>query len=315
MENSSISEDKFRAHIQEVIKASEFDSERPLTLDELKELALSMGLSENEWQDLLIKAETSLNTALGHLRVQNYTDAIQSAEEATSINPYIKDGNAILAQCYLKLAYVEKNHDLFAKAEHYARMELKNDPLDGPALNVISAVEAENQEGKTHKRSLKLVGFVAGGILLLFVVFFMCNRGPNSTKESTNVATNSSIESLEANVESSKSNYSAAIQRRNELVLELLGVVQDESMKNELQKSVADYAFDNIQKSEATFKLAWGNAKSTGYFTDADLVNMEGQTNRIAVAKKRYLESVAKYNSHLKSHKELDGYQMIELNE
>jgi len=314
----SYSEDKFRAHIQEVVKASEFDDNRALTLDELRELALSMGLTDREWQDLLIKAEVSLNTALAHLRVQNYTDAIQSAEEATSINPYIKDGNAILAQCYLKLAYVEKNQELFAKAEQYARMELKNDPLDGPALNVISAVEAEKQEGKTNKRSVKLAAYAGGGILLLFVVFFMCNRG-ESTVQSTNngTLTNSDIVDLSANVESTESIYSAAIQRRNEMVLELLGAVQDEDLKNDLQKSVSNYDFDNIKDSESNLKIAWGNAKSTGYFNDADLVNMEGQTNRIATAKKRYLESVANYNSYLKNNKEnlAKEYKLIDLNE
>src|SRR5690606_1897467 len=102
-----------------------------------------------------------------------------SAEEATSINPYIKDGNAILAQSYLKLAFVEKNNDLLVKAEHYARMELTNDPLDSVALNVISAVEAQKQEQKSNKTNLKMVGIIGAGIFALFLILFMCSKVGN----------------------------------------------------------------------------------------------------------------------------------------
>ena len=46
-------EEQFRAHIAEVVAASEMDDtivERALTLSELKELAVAMGLTEEEWE-------------------------------------------------------------------------------------------------------------------------------------------------------------------------------------------------------------------------------------------------------------------------
>ena len=44
---AAYNEDKFKAHIRTVVEQAEGDSltERPLTLSELKELAISMGLS------------------------------------------------------------------------------------------------------------------------------------------------------------------------------------------------------------------------------------------------------------------------------
>ncbi|MCH2224574.1 MAG: hypothetical protein MK066_07365, partial [Crocinitomicaceae bacterium] len=148
----SFSEEKFRDHIKEVVKQTSYDSDRPLTLDELRQLAESMGVSDREWLELMGKAEDALTLALGHLKVQNYTDAIATAEEATSINPYIKDGNAILAQSYCQLGHIEKNEELYLKAAHYARMELKNDPMDSVALNVLSATEQYRQEGTFSKK-------------------------------------------------------------------------------------------------------------------------------------------------------------------
>lgn len=302
----SYSEDKFKDHIQQVVQATEYDPNRALTLSELKELALSMGLSESEWDELLQKAESSLVSALAHMKVENYTDAIQSAEEATSINPYIKDGNAILAQCYLKLAFVEKNNHLLSKAEHYARMELTNDPLDSVALNVISAVEAHKQEQKSSKTNLKMVGIIGAGLLAIFLLLFMCSKSGEEDRQQNSPNTNnqSSIESLASKVESTRSIYHSAIQRRNELALELLGAVQAEHLKSTLKSAIVDYSLNDIANSEATFKIAFGEAKSAGYFTDYDLVSMEGQTNRIATAKKRYLVEVANFNSFLKEHSE-----------
>lgn len=313
----SYSEDKFKDHIREVAKAAEYDSNRALTLDELKELALSMGLSESEWADLLIKAEDSLSTALAHMKVQNFTDAIQSAEEATSINPYIKDGNAILAQCYLKLAYVDKNAELFTKAEHYARMELKIDPLDGTALNVIGAVEAEKQEGRNSKKNLKLIGIAGGGILILLVLFFMCSKKTTETttaQPSENYS--SGIEQLWSDAESAKAVYFSAIQRRNELGLELVAKIQSEQLKEDLKNALVEYDMGKISSSETEFKLLWGEANATGYFSEEDIINMTGQNNRIATAKKRYLEKAAVYNSFLKENKDHNTeYKMIEINE
>ena len=300
----SYSEDKFKNHIQEVMKATEYDPNRALTLNELKELALSMGLSESEWDSLLVKAESSLVTALAHMKVENYTDAIQSAEEATSINPYIKDGNAILAQCYLKLAFVEKKNELLSKAEHYARMELTNDPLDSVALNVISAVEAQKQEYKSNKTNLKMVGIIGAGILAVFLILYTCSKGnkDNSTVEISPIETKN-IESIASKVESTRSIYHSAIQRRNELAYELIGAIQSDRLKADFRNSLDKYSLTEISSSEKAFKLAWGEAKAAGYFTDSDLVNMEGQSNRIATSKKRYLVEVANYNAFLKENK------------
>ena len=301
----SFSEDKFRDHIRTISRQTTYDSDRPLTLDELRQLAESMGVTDREWNELLLKAETSLNQALAHLKVENYTDAILSAEEATSINPYIKDGNAILSQSYYKLAIVDKDDELFAKAEHYARMELKNDPLDSIALNVISSIESIKGEGKYSKKLIRTIAYVAGGAILIFLVLFMCNQGvkDDRTREIAQEViigtADDRMQSLKSTVESLEKSYISAIERRNQDALELVGYIDDEKLKNAFKEVVMEYDFDKINTSEQEYRLVLSDVKSNFNISSDLEVRLEGGDNRINTAKKRYLEAVSNYNSTL----------------
>lgn len=309
----SFSEDKFRDHIKQVVKSQSYETDRPLTLEELKELAEGMGVSEREWGELMIKAEQTLNAALGHLKVENYTDAIEMAEEATSINPYIKDGNAILAQCYYKLGLVDKNDELLTKAGHYARMELKNDPLDSIALNVLSAVETIQKEGKFSKKTIRTVAYVIGALVLVFILLFMCTRTVGSDGGGMESGTpDQQMRQLTNTVNTSEAAYISAIERRNDIALELVGQVDDRSDRNELKESITEYDFDEIRESEQRFRLALSDVKSNMTINKEMNVRLQGGENRINSEKRRYQAAVATYNSTLES-SDVDGdYEPIE---
>lgn len=312
----SYSEDKFKEHVKQIARQNQSDSDRPLTLDELKELALSMGITDSEWANLMIKAEDTLNLALGHLKVKNYTDAISSAEEATSINPYIKDGNAILAQCYLNLAMVDKNMDLFSQAEHYARMELKNDPLDGTALNVLSAVEAQKQETRNSSKTIKLVAIIGGGLLLIFLLFYMMGSGgsDNSNGTSSGLVVND-LDALFRDVKAKKGSYITAIERRNELCLRLVAQVQPSSLQDDFKDAIIDYDFDDLGESEQTVQLLLGQVKTSGSLTSDDIVNLDGSMNRISVEKKKFVAALEDYNAAVESADDDKGHKTLELYE
>lgn len=311
----SFSEDKFKDHIKQVVKTTSYDSDRALTLAELKELAEGMGVSEREWGELMVKAEQFLNLALGHLKVENYTDAIEKAEEATSINPYIKDGNAILAQCYYKLALVDKNDELLTKASHYARMELKNDPLDSLAINVLSAVESIQKEGKFSKKTIRTVAYVVGALLLVFVLLYMCTS--TVSKDDIQQAIESGtpdqkLTKLTSSVKTSEAAYISAIERRNDIALELIGQIDDRSERNELKESIIDYDFDRIRKSEQRFRLALSDVTSNMEIKQEMSVRLQGGENRINSEKRRYLGAVATYNSTLETSDAEGDFEPIE---
>ena len=311
----SFSEDKFRDHIKQVVKSTTFETDRPLTLEELKELAEGMGVSEREWGELMIKAEQTLNAAIGHLKVENYTDAIEMAEEATSINPYIKDGNAILAQCYYKLGLVDKNDELLTKAGHYARMELKNDPLDSIALNVLSAVETIQKEGRFSKKTIRTVAYVIGALLLVFILLYMCTRtvSREDVRQEINAGSpDQKMTRLTSTVNSAEAAYISAIERRNDIALELVGQVDDRSDRNELKESITEYDFDEIRKSEQRFRLALSDVKSNMDINQEMSVRLQGGENRINSEKRRYQAAVATYNSTLESSDVEGDFEPIE---
>ena len=311
----SFSEDKFRNHIKQVVKSTSYDSDRALTLGELKELAEEMGVSEREWGELMVKAEQSLNLALGHLKVENYTDAIETAEEATSINPYIKDGNAILAQCYYKLALVDKNDELLTKASHYARMELKNDPLDSLALNVLSAVESIQKEGKFSKKTIRTVAYVVGALLLVFVLLYMCTSTVSKSDVQQQIEAGTpdqKLTRLKSSLKTSEAAYISAIERRNDIALELIGQIDDRSDRNELKESIVDYDFDRIRKSEQRFRLALSDVTSNMKIKQEMSVRLQGGENRINSEKRRYQGAVATYNSTLETSDTEGDFEPIE---
>lgn len=312
----SFSEEKFKDHLKQVVKSTTYDSDRALTLPELKELAESMGVSEREWNELMIKAEQSLNLALGHLKVENYTDAIEMAEEATSINPYIKDGNAILAQSYYKLALVDKNDELLTKAANYARMELKNDPLDSLALNVLSAVETIQKEGKFSSKTIRTVAYVVGALLLVFLLLFMCSKSSSSNGDGVGIVNGSAdqqLNELKRMVKANEAAYISAIERRNDIALELIGQIDDRSDRNELKESITDYDFDKIRKSEQRFRLALSDVLSNMDIKEEMTVRLQGGENRINSEKRRYQGAVASYNSTLESSDPEGNFEPIEL--
>lgn len=311
----SFSEDRFREHLKQVVASQTRDSDRALTLSELRELAESMGVSDSEWQELMNKAEVSLSTGLQHLKVENYTDAIASAEEATALNPYIKDGNAILAQSYYKLSLVDKDDELFYKAEQYARMELKNDPLDSIALNVLSAIEQIRKEGKYSNKLIKTIAIVVGGLILIFVLLYTCsgNSGSSQLENETYLGdySNSDLKRLENNAKKLEASYIQAIETRNDRALELVGSITSKSLKKEFSASILKFDFDNIKQSEQEYRLLLSEVKSEIQIDNNTRITLEGSDNRINVAKKRYVEAVALYNNSLEQSNDADSFEPI----
>ena len=309
----SYSEDKFRDHIRAMVNKTQVDSDRPLTLEELKELALSMGMVDSEWDALLIKAEESLELAKNHLSVKNFLNAVESAEEATSINPYIKDGNAVLAQAYYQLSILEKNDEYLVKAGDYARRELINDPLDATALHILSAVENQNSEGRYSKKLFKYLAIGGAIVLLLFLALNLCTQRANSDDVAQIVRNGGSVDNrnitLLNTVEEKERLFTEAVRRRNDF---LIGWFSSQGNSNAVTIA-EDFDFDRLAKSESKLKKELGAARAKNDLSKDDQIRLEGLENRMAVEKKRWFEAITDYNSFLQNNsKETKGTDKIE---
>jgi len=295
----SYSEEKFREHIRAMVENTQVDSDRPLTLDELKELALSMGMIDSEWDALMIKAEESLELAKKHLTVKNFMNAFESAEEATSINPYILQGNATLAQAYYNLALLEKNDEYLIKANDYARRELVLDPMNSSALHVLSAVENQQSEGRYSKKLFKYLAIGGAIVLSLFVIVSFCSRqtinsdvkdiiGNTDTAKTRNI-------SLANAVEEKERLFKDAVIRRNDFLLSWF------ASHGQGTDAIDEFQFSRLKESESKLKKALGKAKSENNFSAEENIQLEGLENRMAVEKKRWFEAITDYNSFLQS--------------
>ncbi len=289
------SEDKFREHLQQLVRANELDSDRPLSPDELKELALSMGLSETQWLALLKKADEQLEQARGHMRVRNYSEAIRCAEEATAINPYIPDGNAILAQSYLQLG-LEQDHDEFLlRASQCARMELKNDPQDRTAMNVLSALEHKHSEGKFNFRLIKTVSIACAIVAVIFVVIYLIAGRTSRTETERIIEQHEAARApSSAEVERAKQIYLQAVRRRNDHLRTL--APKFPPVNRELIRALDRYDYNNPSQSEGEVLLLSGKLRNSGKLTQADEVNLDGDANRISTEKMRWINAISAYN-------------------
>ncbi|MFA7274739.1 MAG: hypothetical protein WC044_12795 [Crocinitomicaceae bacterium] len=303
----SYSEEKFRDHLKKMVEASKVDNDRPLTLHELKELALEMGLSDSEWDNLLVKADASLELSKNHLSVKNYLNAVESAEEATSINPYIKDGNAVLAQAYYQLSLQDKNDDYLVKAADYAKRELQMDPLDATALHVLSAVENLNAENRYSSKLFKYLG-IGGAILLLlfFVLYFCTNRvSENNVKDilqnSTNENAGNRVNSLFNLVSEKERIFKEAVQRRNDFLMTWFSTVNSSAAQDGID-ALESFDFKNLSKSETEIKKNIGVVSAEKTMSTDEKINFEGMENRMAVEKKRWLEAITNYNTQIQSY-------------
>ncbi|MBD3638751.1 MAG: LemA family protein [Crocinitomicaceae bacterium] len=324
-------EEKFKEHIKAVVEASQSTDdtleERPLTLKELKELAISMGLTEEQWNDLQTKAHEHLKAADDHLKARNFREAITEAEKATAINPYIENSNAVLAKAYMML-WLQTHEDLHRdKAEFHARRELKVDPRDQIAVNVLSTIDKKRRilagDSNNRKRLLIIVGVVIVAIILAVILFNRASAKKEDDLQTTQLTQENQFikdQLIEAEEEviSKWDMVQIQIDRRNNLVPDLLSVIGSsdedatalnesiENLKAEIAQAEGERKFklmnDLDAKVQEMKEIANQNPNSENVKTL--MVQIEGSENRIAYEKKLYNDAVKEYNILVKKHGE-----------
>lgn len=298
-------EEKFKQHIKEVVAVSD-TSDRPLTLSELKELAISMGLTDEDWDKLQHDAAQNLIAAERHLLARNFVDAVAAADKATAINPYIKDGNSILGQAYLMQWIDDNDPEKRKKAEYYARKEIMVDPHDKRAINVLSTVQNKKRianEGNKIKKSI----FIGLGIVVLLLIIGVFSYSSNASSSTEN-----HLIEAEENVMAKWGDVEAAMDRRNKLIPDLISSLSNDSPK--LNNEIKELQ-DKIENSEGEDRFDFEdqlNDKITeakllinkdGNYKNNLIIEIEGAENRINFARKDYNKAVKEFNIQVKKNK------------
>jgi hypothetical protein len=322
-------EEKFKDHIKAVVEASQSSDdtfeERPLSLAELKELAISMGLTEEKWDQLQEKSHQHLKLADDHLRARNFREAITEAEQATAINPYISNGNAVLAKSYMMLWLQTYDSEHRDKADFHARQELKVDPTDQIAINVLSTIDKKKSILAGDSSSKKKIIIILASVILLIVVIVLIFNNSVASEEEERINQEQTEEfqeikdqliETEEEVLAQWQMVKIQIDRRNNLIPELLNVFKDssddakalnttiEELKSEISTAEGERKFELMNDLDTQIaemkKLANQNADAET--VKALMIQIEGSENRIAYEKKLYNDAVKTYNVLSKKH-------------
>jgi LemA protein len=292
-------EEKFKQHIKEVVAITDIDSDRPLSLSELKELASSMGVADKDWDKLQAEASQNLIAAEKHLSARNFVDAVSAADKATAINPYIKDGNSVLAQAYLMQWIDDSDPEKLNKAEYFARKEVKVDPNDRRAINILSTIQNKKRIAKDGGKIKKKIFIGLGISVLLFIITIILYSSNESSEASDHL-----IE-VEENVNAKWGDVEAAMDRRNKLIPGLITSLSSESpqLNNEIEdlqkkteKSEGQNRFDLEDLLEDKITEAKLLIKKNGSYKTNLIIEIEGAENRINFARKEYNKAVKEFN-------------------
>jgi len=321
-------EEKFKAHIKAVVEATQTDEtleERPLTMDELKELALSMGLTTEEWDKLQQSAHVHLKAADDHLKARNFTEAIEEAKKATAINPYIENGNAVLAKAYMMLWLQSHSNEDRDKAEFHARKELKVDPRDQIAVNVLSTIDKKRRILESDNSSRKkILIVVAAAVIILVVILSISFKKDDSNSSNQTTVESENDQVLNQLIESEEEVFSkwdyvqTAIDRRNNLIPDLIATINTSTEESRALNQTIQDLQDKIKSSEGeerfqlendlntTIQEAKNLAKESGESENINnlMMQIESSENRIAYEKKNYNEAVKAYNILVKKNAE-----------
>jgi LemA protein len=326
------SDEILQAYINKMLNLQTAKRDRPFTAEELKQMALDMGMSEADWLASQQDFQAHLKSGQGHIMYENWQDAIKELENAVAFNPNSLEAAYGLAKAYQGRWSQTNGKEDKHQAVKYAELALQISPGHQPTLKVLGDLREEIQAvAKTKKTRYWLVaGAVVGLGLILFLVYTSINNAVIAKKEE--------VKKKWAQVEN-------VYQRRADLIPKLVSALKNErsfeqSLVEKIRKvhsevkstSVSADKLENdsdlrsFQSKQSELSTAlnqlWdksGNApelKASQAFRDLQ-VQVEGSENRIGVERKKFNESVADYNAFIKQfpnsllgYKDLAYFQM-----
>ena len=290
-------------------------AEQQFTEEELKDIALEAGLTEQAWQQSQDQARQHLQRGKAYLGSNNYDDAAEELEQAASLRPHDAEANFLAAQAFLHRGNRHQRSADFDRSEYYLDRTISIDSHHSGALklkgelNDKRRVHKNEVAEKTRTNTLTKWGIIGGIAVLLIAGFYSMYN---------------SMVSLEEGVNGSWAQVENQYERRAELVPNLVETVKgaanfERKTLNEVVQARAEATSVQIDPSELNAEsLAEFSEKqealsgslgrllatveryptltATDNFRDLQS-QLEGTENRIAVERKRFNEAVQEYNA------------------
>jgi len=307
-------DEKLNNHIDKVVALQHSEQEKMLSLEQLKELDMGIGVTEEEWNQMMLRAEKEADLAQNHFYYKNYRDAYKTAESAVLINPWLTKALIMMADSALKI-YETEDDDLFLeKAEQHAQDILKQAPAEKRAVEILALLN--NYKSSEKKQRLKTYKII-GGIAILAIIISAIVFWPRSDKpKKENTELKYELIDAEENANAQWAQVENVIARRDKLIPQLFDLVGSEDQTVNDLKSQINTLQENIKtvdknkqielqaelqtKFETLTKLI--NSKNNSESVKTLMVQIEGSYNRIAVEGKRYNDVVKEFNVLVKKH-------------
>jgi len=301
---------KLKNYISKLLDIQEKNKNKPLTLEELKEVALSSGIPEFEWQQMLEQADKDADIAQNHFFYKNYQESYDSALAAISINPYHTKALIVASEAALNIYLAEDKDEYLEKAEYYAKEVLRFSPAEKRAFEILAKVETFEQKEVKEKKNKYYIA--AGAVVVILVIVLAVFGIKKKSEQPSNNVKNQLIEKQEAAL-AQWAQVENVMSRRDNLLPQLLALSSDDASVAELVSEIddlkaklsssSDDARIVIQKeiqtkiSELTTLVKKNNNSDE---LELLMVQIEGTYNRISVETKRYNDLAREYNVMLK---------------
>lgn len=309
-------DNKMNKHISKVLELQRNQESRPLSLEELKELDLSMGMTESEWNELMKKADEYANVAQSHLSYNNFTEAYKQAENAVSINPYHEKALLVLAQAAVGKYEADDKDEFLDKAKTHADEILKFSKNNQKAIQVLAQIRKYKRKERSKKKQIIRWVVIIGFIAIAVFAYFKFRPDPKiKTEKSIKFEL---IEKQEA-ANAAWAQIENVISRRDKMLPELLGLVNEQnpesvSIKQEIESLQSKLESTDGQETKIKLQAQLQdkiksltnllNKGEKDKQVELVLVQIEGSYNRISVEGKRYNEVAKSYNVLARKHEE-----------
>lgn len=192
------SEKMIEAYISKLFEVQKARENQPLTEQELKEIALDAGMSEEDWQAAQEVANDHNTRAEGFLGYKNWTEAISEYEQTLRIRPQHPQPLSGIAYAFKMRWQTTQNPQDKDRALAYARQCLQVSPENAQSLMIVSKLSKQHNTVPKPKVgfNVKQIALVAGVLAIVAMLWFnlqteeaASNHQPNIKRELTTITT------------------------------------------------------------------------------------------------------------------------------
>lgn len=302
-------------YVTKMLEIQKEQFEKPLTIDELREIAFSVGMTESDWKRSQEQMQQHIKTGQAHLKNRNWVDADLELKQALSIHPYHEDTLYGLAVANHEIYKQKADSSKRDQAKSYAEKVLKNEPqhLDNASIALLNDIRNTEDLHRRNRISLFVkIGIGLAAAIVIFLIFL-------SISSASVTGLTQSVNQKLIEVENKWGQVENVYQRRESLIPQIVNIakvaskydkstlLEIENLKKSLNSgNKEDYMNTQNQISKKLNELLSnmeGNAQ-----TMMDIkVQIEGSENRIRVEWKRYNDAVSAYNSAILDYNDAIG--------